>query len=245
MFIKQILEINWLQFKWIFTVNVSCGLYSMNLTKHHNFPVPVSKSKTKKFYAFLPNFETENLFSKSCSRKIGNYLENRELFGKSGTIRKIGNFSENREHLLLFIMLSHSLVSLSSLSLSLTHSNSLLFWFSCLYAPLSPLHTLSNFFLFLSALLTLFILTKLHFVFRFLNLAFYDYFGLSLSLFLSLSLSLSLSHTLSHTLSLSLCLSLHKIDLTFHRSFDPSKYHFIRLFLLVSALLFVRLSACM
>ena len=57
----------------------------MNLTKHRNFPVPVSKSKTKKFYAFLPNFETENLFSKSCSRKIGNYSENRELFGKPGT----------------------------------------------------------------------------------------------------------------------------------------------------------------
>ncbi len=53
--------------------------------KYHSFPVPVSENETGKFYFFLPNFETENLFSKNYSRKPETFLGKTEtIFGKPG-----------------------------------------------------------------------------------------------------------------------------------------------------------------
>ena len=54
-------------------------------SKYHSFPVPVSENETGKFYFFLPNFETENLFSKNYSRKPETFLGKTEtIFGKPG-----------------------------------------------------------------------------------------------------------------------------------------------------------------
>jgi hypothetical protein len=78
------------------------------VTKYHSFPVPVSENETGKFYFFLPNFETENLFSKNYSRKPETFLGKTEtIFGKPG------------KPISLFVCLSLSLTVCLSLSPSL------------------------------------------------------------------------------------------------------------------------------
>ncbi len=54
--------------------------------KHHDFPILVSKNQTEKLYFSFSNFETENLFSKICSRKTGPTKTNGFRTNKTKTI---------------------------------------------------------------------------------------------------------------------------------------------------------------
>ncbi len=116
--IKLLSIINVMQLIWL---PVSCcylysDIYYIYWTwiwsKYHSFPVPVSENETGKFYFFLPNFETEILFSKKYSRKPETFLGKTEtIFGKPGKPLSLS----------LSVSLSPSLSVCLSLSVSHSH----------------------------------------------------------------------------------------------------------------------------